>query len=156
MTIQMTKERMEAYVEVLEILKHMDNKYVKKIPEKLIAFFERNSSKDYSFSLDNNKTLAEQKLKNKTLAILGMLNLNYWCENEEAKQKLLEKYYKEEKLYQQELSEKYNPDKIFNKQIIKNEIIKNNSNEKETDMIIYKETVFTRIINRIKKFFRNN
>ncbi len=44
MAIQMTSERMEAYVEVIEILKHMDKKYVEKIPKKLRNFFEKNCS----------------------------------------------------------------------------------------------------------------
>ena len=36
----MIKERREAYVEVLEILRHMDKKYIVKIPRDLIEFFE--------------------------------------------------------------------------------------------------------------------
>lgn len=152
MALQMTSERMEAYVEVIEILKHMDQKYVEKIPQKLKDFFEKNCSKDYVFNLNIDKPLIEQNLKTKTLAILGMLNVNYWCESEELKQKLLEKYYEEEMLYQQELREKYNPDNIFKKHIQENKIEESTVKE-EVALVEYKESIFKRFINKIKSIF---
>lgn len=152
MTVQMTTERMEAYVEVIEVLKYMDDKYVDKIPKKLRDFFEENSSKDYVFHLNTNKPLNEQNLKQKTLCILEMLNLSYWCESEEAKKILLEKYYEEEKLYQQELREKYNPDNIFKKQHKDNKIEEKNT-AGEVAIIEYKESIFKKIVNKIKSWF---
>lgn len=152
MAMQMTSERMEAYVEVIEILKHMDEKYVEKIPKKLMNFFESNCSKDYVFNLNLNKPLVEQKLKSKTLSILGMLNVNYWCESEEMKKKLLEKYYENEKLYQQELRKKYNPDNIFQKNNQENKI-KNNITEKDLSLVRYKESFFNKFISKIKSIF---
>lgn len=153
MAIQMTSERMKAYVEVIEILKYMDKKYVEKIPKKLREFFERNCSKDYVFNLNIDKPLIEQNLKTKTLAILGMLNVNYWCESEEFKQKLLAKYYEEERLYQQELRQKYNPDNIFKKQHQENKI-EEKIIEKEVALVEYKESIFKKIINKVKSIFR--
>ncbi len=153
MAIQMTSERMEAYVEVIEILKHMDKKYVEKIPKKLRNFFEKNCSKDYVFNLNTNKPLIEQNLKIKTLAILAMLNLNYWCESEEHKKELISRYNDNEQKYQQELREKYNPDNIFKnndkKNSIQEEIIEN-----EVALVEYKESIFKKIINKIKSIFR--
>ena len=152
MALQMTSERMEAYVEVIEILNHMDKKYVEKIPQKLKEFFENNCSKEYEFNLNPDKPLAEQNLKSKTLAVLGMLNVNYWCESEAEKQKLLAQYYEEERLYQEELREKYNPDNIF----------KNHNPEKSTEenivkeevaMVEYKESILKKFINKIKSIF---
>lgn len=153
MALQMTSERMEAYVEVIEILKHMDKKYVEKIPQKLKDFFENNCSKEYKFNLNSDKPLAEQNLKSKTLAILGMLNVNYWCENEAAKQKLLAQYYEEERLYQEELREKYNPDNIFKKHEQEKSLEENIARE-ELAMVEYKESIFKRFINKIKSIFK--
>lgn len=152
MALQMTSERMEAYVEVIEILKHMDKKYVEKVPQKLKDFFENNCSKEYKFNLNLDKPLAEQNLKSKTLAILGMLNVNYWCENEEAKQKLLAQYYEEERLYQEELREKYNPDNIF-KNRNQEKSIEENIVKEEVALVEYKESIFRKVINKIKKIF---
>lgn len=155
MAMQMTRERMEAYVEVIEILKHMDEKCVKKIPKKLNEFFERNCAKDYTFTLDINKPLIEQNLKTKTITILGMLNLNYWCESEEEKKKLIEKYYEKEKIYQEELRKRYNPDTIFRKQNEQKDKIDDNTIENEVSLVEYKESIFMKIINKIKKIFHS-
>jgi len=94
-------ERKEAYVEVLEVLKHMEHKYMEKIPKKLIEFFKSNASKEYKFKLDNNIPFEEQQLKRSTISILAMLNYNYWCKDEEHKRYLLNKYNENEIKYQQ-------------------------------------------------------
>lgn len=112
----MIKERREAYVEVLEILKHMDKKYVAKIPRDLREFFERNASKEYEFHIDLSIPLEEHKLKEITISILAMLNLNYWCETEEHKQELLKKYHENDLRYQEELRNKYNTDNLFKRE----------------------------------------
>lgn len=113
----MTKERTEAYVEVLEVLNNMDSKYVEKIPKKLIEFFINNSSKEYKFYLKDNTPLEEQNLKETTINVLAMLNLNYWCESEEHKKKLLKKYYDNEMRYQERIMEQYSTDKLFKKEV---------------------------------------
>lgn len=112
----MTKERREAYVEVLEVLNNMDAKYVKKVPTKLIEFFKDNASKEYEFYLEENIPFAEQKLKDITINVLAMLNLNYWCESEEHKKELLKKYYDNEMKYQEKIMEQYSTDKLFKKE----------------------------------------
>ena len=117
MTInQMTKDRREAYVEVLEILKHMEKKYISKIPIDLREFFERNASKEYKFHINPQMPLENQKLKENTINILAMLNINYWCETEEHKQELLRKYYKNDIKYEQELRKTCNTDNLFKRE----------------------------------------
>ena len=115
--LEMNQEHKEAYVEVLEILKHMDSKYVEKVPIKLRIFFEKNASKEYTYKLNNNIPFEDQQLKNSTINILAMLNYNYWCEDEEHKRYLLNKYNENEIRYQEMLMEKYSRDNLFNKEI---------------------------------------
>ena len=112
----MIKERREAYVEVLEILKHMDKNYVAKIPRDLRKFFERNASKEYKFHIDLSIPLEQHELKEITISILAMLNLNYWCESEEHRQELLKKYHENDLKYQEELRQKYNTDNLFKRE----------------------------------------
>ena len=61
-------------------------------------------------------------------------------------------YSKNENIYQEELREKYNPDNIFKKQVqgtsIEENIIKDG-----VAMVEYKESMFKRIINKIKSIF---
>lgn len=150
--IKMRNEQGESYAEILTILSHMEMKYQDKIPKKLIDFFERNSAKDYKFDIDLAIPLKEQKLKAKTLSLLAMLNLNYWCESDEEKQELMKHYSENEKKYQEELREKYNPDNILKKRNQENEI-KENIIQNEVTLVEYKESIFRRLISKIKNIF---
>ena len=145
---QMIMNKRNSYVEILEILKYMDKIYVNKIPKKIIRFFEDNKASDYEFKFDVNIELEKQVLNENTLALLAILNLNYWCENEEHKKELISQYNKNEQKYQEELREKYNPDNLFKNMKIKVELSKNS-----VVMVEYKESFFTKIKNRIKRIF---
>lgn len=152
---QMIMNRNNSYVEILEILKYMDKIYIDKIPQKLIQFFEENKAKDYEFEYNSTLELDKQNLNDNTLALLAMLNLNYWCENEEHKKELISKYNENEKKYQEELREKSNPDDIFkNRQQVKN--ISKENTENIVDMVEYNEPIFKRIINKIKSILHMN
>ncbi len=149
---QMTINRKNSYVEILEILKYMDKIHVDKIPKKLIEFFEENKSNNYNFKYDSAVELDKQNLNDNTLALLAMLNLNYWCESEEHKKELIDRYNDNEQKYQEELREKYNPDNIFKKNNQEKSIEKNIVKE-EVAMVEYKESIFKKIINKIKSIF---
>ena len=69
-------EQRESYSEVLEVLRHMQTKYVKMIPKKVIMFFYDNCSLEYDFTMD--KPLGEIELKENTLNLLALLDANYW------------------------------------------------------------------------------
>lgn len=149
------KEHKEAYVEVLEVLRHMDLKYVEKVPKKLREFFERNSSKDYHFYLDKNIPFEEQNLKETTINILAMINYNYWCEDEEHRKYLLNKYNENEIRYQEELMEKYSRDNLFKREskitTLENEEFSNNIPQK------YEEPKwYTGILKFIKRIFNKD
>ena len=99
-------------------------------------------------NLDYSKKLNEMNLKEETRGLLALMYENYWCPEEE-KQDLQKKFYENEQKYQEELRQKYNPDNIFtkkNKNIIEIE-------DNQTQLIEYKETIFRRILNKIKALF---
>ena len=81
-----------AYAEVLEILDNMDSMYVNKIPEKFRLFLKNNASKNYQNHIEPDKDLQGQVLSPKTLSILALINLKFWVESEEHKQRLLTRY----------------------------------------------------------------
>ena len=70
-------EYSEAISEVLDILENSDDTISKKIPNKLIEFWQRNKSTTYKPNLDHSKTINEMKLKEKTKDIITMIYLNY-------------------------------------------------------------------------------
>lgn len=110
----MNIETRQAYSEVNKFLELIGEEMKNKIPLKLRNFFKREMDKNYIPTINTHIPIKEQNLKRKTIAIIAGLNLQYWCK-EERKQELLEKYSNNEKKYQEELREKYNPEDIFKK-----------------------------------------
>ena len=145
----------EAYVEVLEILSHMEQKYVDMIPKKILDLFYEEKDKDYKANINPNISLTEQNLQRKTLVLLAMLNLNYWCKNETEKQAMLQMYADNDKKIEAEKRKKYNTDNLFKK---KEEIVEDNKNHQENVQLIEykKQNIIVKIINKIIKFFKNN
>ncbi len=43
---------------------------------------------NYSKEIKPNQPIKDQNLKEETLALIAMLNLQYWCEDEKEKQRL--------------------------------------------------------------------
>lgn len=144
-------EYSEAIVEVLEILEYSDDNILKKIPKKLIKFWERNKSKTYKPNLDHNKSISEMNLKDKTKSIIGMIYLNYLCNEEETKE-ISSIINHNEEIYQTELIKNRNSQHLEKVQNKTNTI---NENTKSTSITIIdnKESIFKKIVNRIKRFF---
>lgn len=142
----------KAYAEVDKILSFMEIEYIKKVPKKLRELFKREKLKNYNPNIEKNIPLNEQNLERKTYAILAMLDLHYWCNNEEEKQELLRAYSNNDKKRQEELREKYNPDNIFKN---KTKEIEQEKEEETTTLVEYKEESFIKkIIDRIKRLFK--
>lgn len=140
-----------AYTEVDTILSLMDEKYINKIPKNLRGIFKEEKSFDYKPNIDPKKSLNEQNLQRETLVILAILSLNYWCESEEEKQKLIKAYSENEKKNETEIKEKYNPDYIFKNNIMLNR--EKTENQKEIQMVEYKEGFLKKLWNKLEKFF---
>lgn len=145
-------EYSEAISEVLDILENSDDTISKKIPNKLIEFWQRNKSTTYKPNLDHSKTINEMKLKEKTKDIITMIYLNYLCDENE-KKSIMDTLRKNEDNYQLMLRNKYNPDSIFKKQT-QQEIIKTEESIKNVAIVKYKESIFSKIIKVIKRFFK--
>ena len=147
----------KAYAEVDEILSLMEDKYIEKVPQKLRDLFKEKRLDGYNPKIDVNIPLDEQNLQRKTFAILAMLNLNYWCEDEKEKERLIKIYTENDRKREEELREKYNPDNLFqNKNINKDE---QNENQEKSDtfkLVEYQkeESFFKKILRKIASFFK--
>ncbi len=140
-----TKEFAEATTEINKILSYLPTEYVEKIPNKLRIFFLNVESKEYEFNIDPYKQLDEQDLKPKTKTLLTIIYRNYWC-NEQEKAELDKILIENDKKYEDELREKYNPDSIFKNKERKVEVVENSN-----AMVAYKESVFIKIKNWFKR-----
>lgn len=141
-----TKTR-QAYSEIDEFIGLLTIEEQNEIPKRLREFFKEQKDSEYVKNINPNIPIKEQNLLEETLALIAMLNLQYWCKDENEKERLKSVYAQNERKYQEELREKYNPDNLFkNKQRVVEEKIE------ETAMIEYKEdSLFT----KIKKFIIN-
>ena len=140
-------ERALAYSEVYEILNLIGKEYKDKIPTEVLQIIVQEMDKQYKPQINIKRPLKDQNLRQRTYDILGMLQLNYWCKNENEKKELLKKFSENDKKREEEIYEKYNPNNIFKK----------NSTDAEQkqpqDLIEYKESAFKKILNRILNFF---
>lgn len=144
---------MEAFSEVYEIFKLMPQELLNKIPQKFYEIIKEERDKEY---LPNIKEPIEnQKLKDETIILLGLIYRDFLCSQDE-KKRLQEKDARDlkeaERILEEELREKYNPDNIFKKN--RQEIEPSNE---ETAMIEYKEQSFLkRLFEKIKSLFKKN
>lgn len=139
----------QAYTEIDNFIELLDENERNKIPERLRTFFKREKNSNYKKEIDINIPIQYQNLKQETLAIIAILNLEYWCEDKEEKLRLKRIYFNNEEKYQKDLREKYNF--TFNAQI--------KSNEKTTQKELAisknkKNSIFSRLKELIKKIFK--
>lgn len=138
-----------AMAEVIYYLKGIKQEDIDKIPRKFIQYLNENASKEYKCDFDYNKPLKELNLLDETRGIIGMICYNYWCVTEKQKEQYLKRLSQNEQQYQKILDEKYNPDNIFeNKKL---DFIENTTNP--TEITEYKESIFKKLINKIKNIF---
>lgn len=78
----------QAYTEIDNFIELLDEYNRNKVPKKLREFFKREKDNTYTKIIDPNIPIKEQNLKEETLALIAMLNLQYWCEDEEEKRRL--------------------------------------------------------------------
>lgn len=133
-----------SYVEVLEILKHIPKEDYKKIPEEKIEFYKNNMDKNYVYIYDP----ITPKTLRKTDAILINLYKNYIAKEDE-KRKINQILKQNEMKDEQEKQKKFSTDNIFNNKHVEIE----NNNVDTLSIVEYKETMFKKIINKIKKIF---
>lgn len=140
----------EAYAEVDNFIECLDSYDKNKVPESIRKYFKKEKSKNYNKIIDVNQPIKDQNLKDETLAIIAMLNLKYWCDDEEEKRRLMTIYSENEKKYQNELKEKYDIEKIFEE---RNNKKLENYQEKNVPEI-KKESFWDKLKNMILKMFK--
>lgn len=135
--------------QINEILKYMEPNLKARIPKKFISYFENNKSQEYSWTIDKSQPLEKQDLLPTTKEILTVLYKEFICDDIE-KIELEKTLSNNEIKYQEKLRGKYNPDNIFEdrKSNPKTEQIEN-----ENTSIAYKESFFSKLINKIKLIF---
>ena len=136
----------EAFAEVDEILKIMPIDLLSKIPIQFRNIISENKATDYKIEIT--EPLEEEKLKEETVVILGLIYRDFLSSPEE-REELKIKDSEELKKLEEQLEQQYDIQNIFQKRKM--------SEDNSTDLIVYKEQGFLKkIFNLIKGFFSRN
>lgn len=139
------EEYSNAYTEVLAILKHISKEDYDKISENKLELFRINDNKEYNFVYNPEKTLNEQNICKRAKAIIGILFSDYWGTSEQ-KEKIITKQKNDRLILEEQKKLLYDVENIFKK--------KSYANEKVNKIIVHKENIFEKCINKIKSFFK--
>ena len=143
-------EYAKCLVELDEILRYLTYEDLIKIPYEIRKAIKEQKDKDYQWNYDETKSLNEQNINRKTIAMLSYLNMEYLMNPEQ--KELMKKIHRanEEKLENEHLK-KYNPDNLFKSQ---DKVKENISNAQNLPIEIKKKNVFEKIIDFIKSIFQ--
>ena len=143
-------EYANAYSEVLGILKFISKEDYEKIPENKIELFELNSNKEYKFVYNPEKTLDEQNVSKRAKAIIGILFRDYWA-TEAQREKIIRKQKNDRLILEEKKKSVYDVENIFGKRNLNNAT---EVKEEITEMIVYKESIIKKVIDKIKRLFK--
>jgi len=143
-----------AYSEVYSFINALGNNYINKIPTKLYNTIKDNRDKDYNPIFNSSQKLDSTMITQEALSLIAAINLQYWCDNDAEKQELKQIYIGNTKLEE----EKYSYENLF-KNREKTQPLNNNIDNtsqpvsENLSLTEYKESIFKKIINKIKRFF---
>lgn len=141
----------EAFAEVDEILKIMPIDLLRKIPMQFRKMISKNKAQNYK--IDIQEPLDEEKLKEETVVILGLIYRDFLASPEE-REELQAQDAEELRRIEEEMQQKYDMENIFKKR--KSEKAHQN-NEFSTDLTLYEEKgLIKKLFNWIKGLFNKN
>lgn len=140
--------RKNAYTEVYTILQELNEEEYNKIPPEVVESIKVNRSEEYEYFLEDELELKDQPMLPETKAILFNLFRDYLATPEQ-KSKIIRMQNEARQKNELKKQQMYNTDVFANKP---KENLAENSNE-TMQIVQYKESVFTRILNKIKSFF---
>lgn len=117
-----------------------------KMPENfLLKLKELASTSNIIVSIDYKKKLTEQKISETAKDILALIYYSYIAEPEE-KSKIKETWDKNDAEHKAYIKEKYDPKRIFKEQA--------KVEEKNNEVIVYNQSFISKIIEKIKRIFK--
>lgn len=141
----MENELSKAYSEVYEILKYIPLEQYNKVPKEVINVFKTKRDKSYKVRINPALPLESQNLQRKTLILLSVLNLDYWCQEEE-REEILNIYWQNEKARKNEQDEYI---------VFGNGNSAVTASDVGTDLVVYREaSMLEKILIKIKHIFK--
>lgn len=145
-----TQDYRNAFTEVYTILKYIETDDYEKIPSEIIEVIEENRNKEYEYEMNEDVDIFNQTMLPETKAMLFNFFRDYWATPEQTAK--IKRMQREDLLrIEEEKKKKYNNTDIFKN----NNLDTSNKNQiEETALVeIKKDSLWTKIIRRIKAFF---
>ena len=150
------KEYSKRLVEVDEILMHLSKSEYEKIPKEILQNIKENKDKNYLWKFDKSKKLGEQDINRDTIALLAYINMNYLLD--EKQKSFMKTIYQINEQNKRKENSTTNMKSDFNELFKKNRPINREVNDteikQENTLIKKEESLFHKIINKIKQLFK--
>lgn len=143
----------KAFKEVVEILKHVPEESVQKIPQDMRDMFEEEMDKNYKFEVKDNVEFEDLELLDETRAILANI-FQRLLGNTISKRKNIRKEQYDRQKIDEEKQQKYNPNDLFSRKNINDTEELKNSNSENLPVEVKKEKFYHKLINFIRKIFK--
>lgn len=143
----------KAFREVVEILKHVPEESVQKIPQDMRDMFEEEMDKNYKFEVKDNVEFEDLELLDETRAILANVFRDYWATPYQ-RERILEKEQYDRQKINEEKQQKYNPNNLFSRKNINDTEELKNTNSENLPAEVKKEKFYHKLINFIRKIFK--
>ena len=140
-----------AYTEVYEILSCLNNEEYLKIPEELIEIFEENRNLEYEYEINDEQDLSKQPMLKESKAILLNLFRDYLATPEQNQK--IKQWLQADRVYLENQKQKQYNNNVFENNK-KYEKINNEESKTILPVVIKKQSIFYRIINKLKSFFK--
>lgn len=139
----------ESISETLDVLKHLPDSIISKIPDKFLNYLKENSDKEYKTNINYSNENWIDTLSEDTIQMLSIIYRDYIVDSE-TREKLIE----EENAIIKNEKEKYDIDKIFKKkEKVDNQV--NSENEGNQSLVIYEELPwYKKFFEKIMKFIK--
>lgn len=139
-----------AYKEVYTILSYLSDEDFNKIPPKVINAIKNNMNEDYEYEMNEDVDIFNQQMSIEAKCTLYNIFRDYLATPAQ-KVKIIKMQAEDRAKIEQKKREKYNVDNIFERDDL------NNISNKDNALIkVKEESIFRKIINKIKKWFGKN
>ena len=140
-----------AYTEVYEILNCLDKDEYNKIPVELIEVFEENRNLEYEYEINDEQDLSKQPMLKESKATLLNLFRDYLVTPEQNQK--IKQWLQADRVYLENQKQKQYNNNVFENNK-KYEKINNEESKTILPVVIKKQSIFYRIINKLKSFFK--
>ena len=149
----MEKKYARAYTEVLELLKHIPEDELERIPKSEIQFYEDNCDKNYKYEYNQDLAVDQQTISKEANTVIVALYMNYFA-NEKQKG-IIEKILKQNSIEEEKVkNEKYDVNKIFEKNQQEHNGGVQDKEKLPVDISKSEDNLIKKIINKIKSLFK--